>query len=113
MSEEKQVAVGMRENKEQAVEGNKGRVVEGNKERAIEGTKEYSTSDIGLAGYLKLKGMEVKEVAERRGRTVFIFIDREDRRGLVYGYFNNHAEVDALTYKNILRDMKNFVINSL
>ena len=72
----------------------------------------FETNDLGLATYLRLEGMELKNMSKVRGKTVFCFIDRENRKKLVQDYFGGKARVDPLLYKNLLRDLKIFTINN-
>jgi len=72
----------------------------------------FETNDLGLATYLRLEGMEIKKTTKIRGRTIFCFLDKENRKKLVQDYFGGKARVDPLLYKNMLRDLKVFTINN-
>ena len=72
----------------------------------------FETNDLGLAAYLKLEGIEIKGMSKNKGRTLFCFIDKEERKKLVQDYFGGKAKVDPLLYKNLLRDLKVFTINN-
>lgn len=53
----------------------------------------YQTSDIYIASYLLLKGLELQEIDRcDKQRVYFIFIDREDRPNLVRSFMCGQAE---------------------
>lgn len=71
----------------------------------------FETNDLGLAAFLKLSGVELKLMTKNKGRTVFCFKDKPERRQLVREYFDGTAKVSPLAYKNLLRDLKIFTLN--
>ena len=72
----------------------------------------FETNDLGIATWLKFKGMEIKTMVKDRNKTKFVFIDKPERKEWIRNYFNGKAMVDALTYKNLLRDLKVFTLSS-
>ncbi|MFH1759993.1 MAG: DUF5659 domain-containing protein [bacterium] len=73
--------------------------------------KIFETTDIGLAAFLKCSGLEIKKAAQHKGRIIFSFIDDPLRKDLVYKYFNSQGIVDALSFKNVLRNLKAMINN--
>jgi hypothetical protein len=71
----------------------------------------FDTNDLGLAAFLKLSGLELKIMTKNKGRTIFCFKDKPERKQLVGDYFNGKARVSPLAYKNLLRDLKIFTLN--
>lgn len=71
----------------------------------------FETYDLGLAAFLKLSGAELKLMTKNKGRTIFCFKDKSERRQLVRDYFDGTAKVSPLAYKNLLRDLKIFTLN--
>ncbi len=72
----------------------------------------FETNDLGIATWLKFKGMEIKTMIKDRNKTKFVFIDKFERKEWIRDYFNGKAMVDALTYKNLLRDLKVFTLSN-
>lgn len=71
----------------------------------------FETNDLGLAAYLKLMGMEIKKMFKQKGKTVFSFVNKPERKELVDKYFSGEGKVSPLAYKNALRDLKVYTIN--
>lgn len=83
---------------------------EGKKEIKI-GELLFETNDLGLAAYLSLMSMEIRKMSKQRGKTIFSFIDRPERKEWVNKYFSGEARVSPLAYKNCLRDLKVYTLN--
>lgn len=77
----------------------------------MEETKEFRTSDLFLASFLKASGFEIDDVIKTEGKTVFCFIDKEDRKQLVKDYFNNKATIECLSFVRAQRELKGMLYN--
>ena len=70
----------------------------------------YITTDLYLASFLKAQGLRLLG-AERDGRRVsFVFEDREDRRDMIRGFYND-ASVRVNDFTHALQDLKAVVYN--
>ena len=70
----------------------------------------YTTSDFYLAAYLKAQGMSLEDAQKEGRRTLFVFADREDRQGLVRGFFNGGV-VAVNAFKHAIQDFKAVIYN--
>ena len=73
--------------------------------------KEITTSDLGLATFLSVKGCKIIEVVEKDGQYQFKFLDDKKREGnLLNDYFNRELNenslVPALEFNERLRSLK-------
>ncbi|MEK7570107.1 MAG: DUF5659 domain-containing protein [Patescibacteria group bacterium] len=70
--------------------------------------KHYKTSSFYLTAYLLNEGLELVNIDRTNPkRALFVFIDRQEREGLVQNYnFGQTAMVDARKYALILRELK-------
>ena len=73
----------------------------------------YRTSDIYVASYLLSKGLELQGVGRRNSqRCDFIFIDREDRPGLVRAFTCGQAEGNLTDFLYHLKRAKRVLYSS-
>lgn len=70
----------------------------------------YATSDLYLSAFLKAKGMKLIDKHRVKGKVQFIFTDREDRKKLIQGYFNN-GSINVTSFRNALQDLKTIIFN--
>jgi hypothetical protein len=72
--------------------------------------KIYSTTDLYLASYLRLK--EYKFEVERKGSKVqFNFFRSEQLNGHVIEYLNESGNCEPLKYANSIKNLKNLIYN--
>lgn len=69
----------------------------------------YRTPDLYLAAFLKIKGLIFDGSERERGRTFFIFQQKDNTEELIRGYYND-AAVPVLAYKGALRDLKSIIM---
>jgi hypothetical protein len=72
--------------------------------------KIYSTTDLYLASYLKLK--EYKFEVEKKGNKVhFNFFRNEQLNSHVVEYLNESGQCNPLKYANSIKNLKNLIYN--
>lgn len=72
---------------------------------------EVSTQDFYLSTYLRLKGLELKELRNFEGRKLFVFEDTDEFQKLKKMYYWNEASVDPLEYKKGIRELKGLTMS--
>ena len=72
--------------------------------------KMYGTSDFYLAAFLKARGLTLQETQREGRRAIFVFMDREDRRDLVRGFYNDDS-VNVNAFTHAIQDLKAVVHN--
>ena len=74
-------------------------------------SKEKTLSDLALAAFLSSKGYEILGIRENGRKSLFVFEDTPELEQDVLKYFNRQGMVDALTYGEVLRNLKALVLN--
>ena len=70
----------------------------------------FETKDINLAAYLKgVKGYNIADILEAKGRVIFCFEDSDKRKKDVLSFYNDDG--GHLTYVNAWKDLKNMLHN--
>ena len=73
----------------------------------------YKTSDLYIAAYLLSKGLALKGIDRRNSqRCDFVFIDREDRPGLVRAFTCGQAEGNLTDFLYHLKRAKRVLYSS-
>jgi hypothetical protein len=70
----------------------------------------YSTSDLYLAAFLKLKGYKMS-VEKNRNKASFIFEVDELLNDLIVDYLNGEGNCEPLLYANSIKNLKNLIYN--
>lgn len=76
-----------------------------------ESNQSFRTPDLYLAAFLKIRGVILDGSERERGRTIFIFQQKDVIEGLIRDYYND-AAVPVLAYKGALRDLKAIIHGS-
>jgi hypothetical protein len=71
----------------------------------------FDTSELGLAAFLKVSGLEIKIMFRKDKKTIFSFKDTPERKKLVDDYFTGKAKVEPLAFRSTMRDLKNYTFN--
>jgi hypothetical protein len=72
--------------------------------------KKYTTSDLYLTAYLKIKGF--KFIVEKvKSKSNFIFIQTPDLMDVVNEYLTENGSCDPLNYSNSIKNIKNLLYN--
>lgn len=74
------------------------------------GIQTYSTADLYLASFLKLKGHRFN-VDRKGGKVFFNFEKSELLNQQVIDYLNEAGDCHPLTYANSIKNMKNLIYN--
>ena len=72
--------------------------------------REYLTTDFWLAAYLKANDFKLLSVYREKGRSVFVFEDRDDRKNLINDFFNDGV-IRIGAFKHAFKDMKASIYN--
>ena len=70
----------------------------------------YTTSDMYLAAYLKLKGLKLL-VEKNKNKATFIFDKTEELTIYVNEYLNENGSCEPLLYTNAIKNLKNLLYN--
>jgi hypothetical protein len=70
----------------------------------------YSTSDLYLAAFLKLKGYKMS-VEKNRNKANFIFGVDDLLNDLIVDYLNGEGNCEPLLYANSIKNLKNLIYN--
>jgi hypothetical protein len=70
----------------------------------------YSTSDLYLAAFLKLKGYKMS-VEKNRNKASFIFEVDDLLNDLIVDYLNGEGNCEPLLYANSIKNLKNLLYN--
>jgi antitoxin component YwqK of YwqJK toxin-antitoxin module len=70
----------------------------------------FKTSDLYLSSYIKSKGMVLKNIEREGKRVSFIFADNGKLKDTISDYYNG-GEVNALTYKANLSELRSLIFN--
>ncbi|MFB0507443.1 MAG: DUF5659 domain-containing protein [Thermodesulfobacteriota bacterium] len=73
--------------------------------------QEKSLSDLALAAFLSSRGYEILGIKGNGKKSLFVFEDTPQLEQDVLKYFNRQGMVDALTYGEVLRNLKALVLN--
>jgi len=68
-------------------------------------------SDLALSAFLSSIGHEILDVEAEGRKTLFIFKATPQLEQDMLKFFNRHGTVDALTYSEVLRNLKALVLN--
>jgi hypothetical protein len=70
----------------------------------------YTTSDLYLGAYLKLKGFKMV-VEKQRNKAIFVFDKTEEIQKEVNDYLNEGGSCEPLLYTNSIKNLKNLLYN--
>jgi hypothetical protein len=70
----------------------------------------YSTSDLYLAAFLKLKGYKMS-VEKNKNKANFIFEVDDLLNDLIVDYLNGEGNCEPLLYANSIKNLKNLLYN--
>jgi len=73
---------------------------------------ESATSDFYLSCFLRLHGLEIKELRDFDDRKLFVFEDTEEFQRLKREYYWNQAMVDPLNFKQAIRELKGMIMEN-
>jgi hypothetical protein len=76
----------------------------------MEKDSKYTTSDLYLTAYLKLKGFKMT-VEKTKGKATFIFERTEEIMKEVADYLNESGSCEPLLYANSIKNLKNLLYN--
>ena len=71
---------------------------------------QVETSDFYLCAYLRLSGVVLKDLREDGRRHLFVFDDNEQLQNLKRAYYFNQAQVDPLSFKRSIRELKSLIM---
>jgi len=72
--------------------------------------EKYTTSDLYLGAYLKLKGYKMT-VEKNRNKAVFVFEKNEGLQEEINNYLNESGSCEPLLYTNSIKNLKNLLYN--
>ena len=70
----------------------------------------YTTSDLYLASFLKLKGRKIS-ISKNKNKVSFEFDKDTELNNLVRQYLTESASCDPLLYTNSIKNLKNLLYN--
>ena len=76
----------------------------------MEDNVRYTTSDLYLGAYLKLKGYKML-VEKERNKANFNFEKSDELQTEVSNYLSGDASCDPLSYTNSIKNLKNLIYN--
>jgi len=76
----------------------------------MENEEKYTTSDLYLGAYLKLKGYKMS-VEKNRNKAVFVFEKNDEIQKEVNDYLNEEGSCEPLLYTNSIKNLKNLLYN--
>ena len=76
----------------------------------MEKENKYTTSDLYLTAYLKLKGFKMV-VEKNKGKATFIFERTDEIVKEVTNYLNEAGSCEPLLYANSIKNLKNLLYN--
>lgn len=76
----------------------------------MEETNRYTTSDLYLGAYLKLRGYKML-VEKERNKASFFFDKTNELQEDVNHYLNGEGTCDPLSYTNSIKNLKNLIYN--
>jgi hypothetical protein len=76
----------------------------------MENEEKYTTSDLYLGAYLKLKGHKMS-VEKNRNKAVFVFEKNDEIQKEVNDYLNEEGSCEPLLYTNSIKNLKNLLYN--
>lgn len=71
---------------------------------------EVETQDFYLTAFLRLNGVVLKDLREDGRRHLFVFDDNEQLQNLKRAYYFNQAQVDPLSFKRSIRELKSLIM---
>jgi hypothetical protein len=72
--------------------------------------EKYTTSDLYLGAYLKLKGYKMT-VEKNRNKAVFVFEKNEGLQKEINNYLNESGSCEPLLFTNSIKNLKNLLYN--
>jgi hypothetical protein len=72
--------------------------------------EKYTTSDLYLGAYLKLKGYKMT-VEKSKNKAIFVFEKTEGLQEEVNNYLNESGSCEPLLYTNSIKNLKNLLYN--
>jgi hypothetical protein len=69
-------------------------------------SRQRRVTDLALAAYLAATGHRLAGVGREGRRGVFVFEDGPSIEGAMLDFYNRRASVDALTFAELLRNLK-------
>tara|TARA_R110001592_G_scaffold67486_8_gene207115 strand:- start:612 stop:845 length:234 start_codon:yes stop_codon:yes gene_type:complete len=76
----------------------------------MEKENKYTTSDLYLTAYLKLKGFKMS-VEKNNKKATFIFDRNDEIIKAVTDYLNESGDCEPLLYANSIKNLKNLLYN--
>jgi hypothetical protein len=76
----------------------------------MEQNLKYTTSDLYLAAYLKLKGSKMA-LEKIKNKAIFVFEKTEELTQYVNEYLNESGSCEPLLYTNSIKNLKNLLYN--
>lgn len=76
----------------------------------MEEEKKYTTSDLYLSAYLKVKGFKFS-VEKVKSKANFIFIQSPELLATVNEYLTESGSCEPLNYSNSIKNIKNLLYN--
>jgi hypothetical protein len=73
---------------------------------------DVETQDFYLSAYLRLKGLEMKDMKSFGSRKMFVFEDNDIFQELKQDYYWNKAQVGPLEFKKEIRKLKDIIMHS-
>ena len=73
---------------------------------------EVETQDFYLSAFLRLKGLEMKDMKSFGSRKMFVFEDNDIFQELKQDYYWNKAQVSPLEFKKEIRKLKDIIMHS-
>jgi hypothetical protein len=73
---------------------------------------EVETQDFYLSAFLRLKGLEMKDMKSFGSRKMFVFEDNDIFQELKQDYYWNKAAVSPLEFKKEIRKLKDIIMHS-
>ena len=73
---------------------------------------EVETQDFYLSAFLRLKGLEMKDMKSFGSRKMFVFEDNDIFQELKQDYYWNKAQISPLEYKKEIRKLKDIIMHS-
>jgi hypothetical protein len=76
----------------------------------MEQGEKYTTSDLYLGAYLKLKGYKMT-VEKNKNKAIFVFEKIEGLQDEINNYLNESGSCEPLLYTNSIKNLKNLLYN--
>lgn len=71
----------------------------------------FETSDLYLAAVLLTLKFKISSIKTEGRRTIFIFLDNEDRQKIVTNYYNGDLKIKAIDFIDSIKNLKAMTFN--